>query len=70
MAFLYGKTNSYEALINKRSRKFKELGIVAKECSEQDFKALLFKDYTFLSEDKNIRLMTLRRDFENNSNYS
>jgi arsenate reductase len=49
VAFLYGKTGSYEALINKRSRKFKESGIVAKECTEEQFKGLLFKDYTFLA---------------------
>lgn len=48
LASLYAKTNSYEALINKRARKFKEWGIDAKTATESEFKDLLLKDYTFL----------------------
>ena len=48
LAFLFAKTQSYEALINKRARKFKEWNLNAKQLSEAEFKDLLLKDYTFL----------------------
>jgi len=48
LSSLYAKTNSYEALINKRARKFKEWGLNAKTLTESEFKDLLLKDYTFL----------------------
>ena len=48
LASLYAKTNSYEALINKRARKFKEWGLDTKTLNEAKFKDLLLKDYTFL----------------------
>lgn len=45
---LYSLTGSYEALINKRARMFKESGIMASQLKEEDFKELLYEHYTFL----------------------
>ena len=41
-------TGSYEALINKRARMFKERGINASQLKEEDFKKLLYDHYTFM----------------------
>ena len=45
---LYSLTGSYEALINKRARMFKEKGIDTNRLKEDDFKDLLSEHYTFL----------------------
>ena len=45
---LYNMTNSYEALFNKRARLYKSLDLKNKKLSEQDYKAYLLKEYTFL----------------------
>ena len=46
--WLFNKAGSYEALINNRARKFKELGLSPKDITEKQRKDLLLTDYTFL----------------------
>lgn len=48
LELLYANVRSYEELINKRARKFKEMGLSPKEVSEEKRKELLLSDYTFL----------------------
>jgi arsenate reductase len=45
---LYSLTGSYEALINKRARMFKEKGIDTSQLEEKGYKELLTEHYTFL----------------------
>ena len=45
---MYLKTNSYEALFNKRAQKFKILGLNKDNISEKEYKALILQEYTFL----------------------
>jgi len=45
---MYSLTNSYEALFNKRARLYKSEGLTDKHLTENDFKTLLLKEYTFL----------------------
>lgn len=45
---LYEFTNSYEALINKRARKLKDALSSSPVHTDEDYKALLLQDYTFL----------------------
>lgn len=45
---LYVITESYEELFNKRAIKFRQEGLNKKELSENDYKNLLLKEYTFL----------------------
>lgn len=40
--------NSYEELVNKRAQKFKAGGYSTKSMSEDDWKALILTDYTFI----------------------
>lgn len=39
---------SYQALFNKRAMKYRALGLHEKELSEEELKALILKEYTFL----------------------
>lgn len=41
-------TGSYESLFSKVSRKYKELGLSAKQLSESEMKELILSEYTFL----------------------
>lgn len=45
---MYALTNSYEELFNKRARLYKSEGLKDKKLTENDFKTLLLKEYTFL----------------------
>ena len=45
---LYSMTGSYEALINKRARLFKEKELILSQLKEEDYKELLTEHYTFL----------------------
>lgn len=45
---LHQYAGSYEALFNKRAQKFKLEGLNQKDLSENDFKSLILKEYTFL----------------------
>jgi arsenate reductase len=45
---LYAITEQYEALFNKRAIKFRQQGLNKKVLTENDFKKLLLKEYTFL----------------------
>lgn len=45
---MYALTNSYEALFNKRARLYKSEGLKDKNLTEEDFKQLLLKEYTYL----------------------
>lgn len=42
------QSGSYEALINKRARLYKERGLGKKDLSESDYRSLLLEHYTFL----------------------
>lgn len=45
---LYQKTNSYEALFNKRARLIRERGLDLRSFTDNDYKVLLLENYTFL----------------------
>lgn len=45
---LYVITESYEELFNKRSIKYRSLGLNQQHLTENDFKEHLLKEYTFL----------------------
>ncbi len=45
---MYSLTNSYETLFNKRARLYKSKGLKDNNLTEEDFKTLLLKEYTFL----------------------
>ncbi|TKG95043.1 arsenate reductase [Puteibacter caeruleilacunae] len=45
---LYQHSQSYEALFNKRSRKYKELGLKDQQLTEEQLKAYILEEYTFL----------------------
>ncbi|MCL3782527.1 arsenate reductase [Prolixibacteraceae bacterium JC049] len=45
---LHAHTNSYEALFNKRARKYKELGLKEQLKEDADFKQPILDEYTFL----------------------
>ncbi|MBR9922825.1 MAG: hypothetical protein GYB31_18515 [Bacteroidetes bacterium] len=46
--WLAEKAGSYEALFNRRSRKYRAQGLHEKELSEQDYRKLILGEYTFL----------------------
>ncbi|MBB6461106.1 arsenate reductase family protein [Flammeovirga kamogawensis] len=41
-------TGSYEALFSRRSRQFRPMGLHEKQLSEEDYKSLILKEYSFL----------------------
>ena len=41
-------SGSYESLFSRRAQKYKSMGLKDKSLSENDFKALILKEYTFL----------------------
>lgn len=45
---MHALTSSYESLFSKRAQKYKRMGLKDKNLTEQDFKELLLKEYTFL----------------------
>lgn len=45
---LRAHSGSYEALVNKRARLYKERGLGKKDLSESDYRTLLLEHYTFL----------------------
>ena len=45
---MYAQTGSYEALFNKRARKYRSEGWKEKELSDDDFRELILNEYTFL----------------------
>ncbi len=45
---MYSFSNSYEALFNKRAKKYKAMGLKNKVISEDDYKQLIIDEYTFL----------------------
>lgn len=48
LAAMYEKTGSYEALFNKRARKYRGEGWHEKDLQDQDYKDLILNEYTFL----------------------
>lgn len=46
--FLKEKTGTYEALFNRQSRKYKELGLKDKNLSEAEIRQFILEEYTFL----------------------
>lgn len=45
---IFQQSGSYEALFNKRARKYRELDLHEKDLSEEDFRDLILEEYTFL----------------------
>lgn len=45
---IFQQSGSYEALFNKRARKYRALGLHEKDLSEEDFRDLILEEYTFL----------------------
>ena len=41
-------SGSYESLLSRKARKFKEMGLKDRELSEEDIKQLILEEYTFL----------------------
>lgn len=46
--FLANISGSYESLFNKQARKYRELELYKKNLTENDFRELMLKEYTFL----------------------
>ncbi|MDB2622376.1 arsenate reductase [Flavobacteriales bacterium] len=55
---------SYEALFSKRAQKYKSMGLKEKALTEDDYKNLILKEYTFL---KRPVFITSRKIFIGNS---
>lgn len=45
---IYASVQSFEALFSKRAMKYKSMGLKDKSLLEEDYKALLLQEYTFL----------------------
>ncbi|MBL4605621.1 MAG: arsenate reductase [Flavobacteriaceae bacterium] len=45
---MYAFSNSYEALFNKRAKKYKAMGLKSEAISEQDYRQFILDEYTFL----------------------
>ena len=45
---MYSCTNSYEALFNKRAKKYKARGLKNEVITEDDYRQLILEEYTFL----------------------
>ena len=45
---MYSFSNSYEALFNKRAKKYKAMGLKNEVITEDDYKQLILEEYTFL----------------------
>ena len=45
---MHEQTASYEALFNKRARKYKQQGLKDKNLEEKDYRRLLLDEYTFI----------------------
>jgi len=45
---LYKFTNSYEALFNKRAKKYRAMDLKNQPLTEKDYKQLILEEYTFL----------------------
>ncbi|MEZ4987034.1 MAG: ArsC/Spx/MgsR family protein [Saprospiraceae bacterium] len=45
---MHALTGSYEALFSRRAMKFRSLGLADKQLSEEDYRALILEEYTFL----------------------
>lgn len=45
---MYAFTKSYEALFNKRAKKYKAMDLKDQQLSEQDYRQFLLDEYTFL----------------------
>lgn len=46
--FIVNKSGSLSALFSKNSMKYKSMGLATKQLSDQDIKALILEEYTFL----------------------
>ena len=45
---MYSLSNSYEALFNRRAKKYKEMGLKNEIIEEIDYRQYIFDEYTFL----------------------
>ena len=45
---MHSFTQSYEALFNKRAKKYKEMDLKSSSVSEEDYRQLILEEYTFL----------------------
>ena len=45
---MYSFTNSYEALFNKRAKKYKSMGLKSELITEKEYRQFILDEYTFL----------------------
>jgi arsenate reductase len=45
---MYSFSNSYEALFNKRAKKYKSMGLKNEVITEDDYRQFILEEYTFL----------------------
>ena len=45
---MYSFSNSYEALFNKRAKKYKSMGLKNEVITEDDYRRFILEEYTFL----------------------
>ena len=45
---MYSFSNSYEALFNKRAKKYKSMGLKSELITEKEYKQFILDEYTFL----------------------
>jgi arsenate reductase len=45
---MYSFSNSYEALFNKRAKKYKSMGLKNEVITEYDYRQFILEEYTFL----------------------
>ena len=45
---IYSFSNSYEALFNKRAKKYKSMGLKNEVITEDDYRQFILEEYTFL----------------------
>lgn len=45
---MYSLSNSYEALFNKRAKKYKEMGLKNELIIEKEYRQFILEEYTFL----------------------
>ena len=48
---MYKLSKSYEALFNKRAKRYKEMGLKNQDLQEEDYKQYILQHYTFLKID-------------------
>ena len=66
---MYSLSNSYEALFNKRAKKYKEMGLKNEVIIEKEYRQFILDEYTFLKRpvfiiDKQIFIGNSKKEIE------